>query len=52
MRVVAEGIETANELRCVLDYGCDYLQGFLLGKPEPDATPSSFEWGNVGVRGR
>ena len=41
MRVVAEGIETTNELRCILDCGCDYLQGFLFGKPERDARPAS-----------
>lgn len=35
MRVVAEGIETKLELDAILDLGCDYLQGYLLGRPGP-----------------
>jgi EAL domain-containing protein (putative c-di-GMP-specific phosphodiesterase class I) len=35
-RVVAEGIETIDELRCVRDLGVDYAQGYLLARP---ATP-------------
>lgn len=31
--VVAEGIETAAERDCVTRLGCDYFQGFLLGRP-------------------
>lgn len=34
MRVVAEGIETPEELACMADLGCEYVQGFLLGRPE------------------
>ena len=30
----AEGIETAEHLEIVRDLGCDYWQGFLLGRPE------------------
>jgi diguanylate cyclase (GGDEF)-like protein len=33
--VVAEGIETEDELRAVRDMGCDEVQGFLLGCPVP-----------------
>ena len=33
MRVVAEGIETVAELSCMLDLGCEFLQGYLLGRP-------------------
>lgn len=41
MRVVAEGIETREELACIGDLGCDLLQGYYLGKPadSPAATP-------------
>lgn len=35
IRLVAEGIETAGELACAQDLGCDYGQGFLLGRPAP-----------------
>jgi EAL domain-containing protein (putative c-di-GMP-specific phosphodiesterase class I) len=37
--VVAEGIETVSERDCVIDLGCDLLQGFLLARPGP-AFPS------------
>ena len=33
--VVAEGVETLNELRAVAAMGCDEAQGFLLGRPLP-----------------
>ncbi len=35
MVVVAEGIETEDELRAVREVGCDEAQGFLLGRPGP-----------------
>lgn len=34
MSVVAEGIETPAELDAMLDLGCEYVQGFLLGRPD------------------
>ena len=33
MDVVAEGIETAEELEYVSQWGCDVIQGFLFSKP-------------------
>lgn len=33
LHVVAEGIETDAQRQFLIDEGCDYLQGFLLGKP-------------------
>jgi EAL domain-containing protein (putative c-di-GMP-specific phosphodiesterase class I) len=33
MQVVAEGVETLSELNCVLEAGCDLVQGYLLAKP-------------------
>lgn len=35
MKVVAEGIETTRELQTIHELGCDYLQGYLLGAPQP-----------------
>ena len=34
-KVVAEGIETAAELNCLISCGIEYGQGYLLGKPAP-----------------
>ncbi len=33
MRVVAEGVETRQELACVGDLGCELIQGYYLGRP-------------------
>jgi EAL domain-containing protein (putative c-di-GMP-specific phosphodiesterase class I) len=44
MKVVAEGIETAAELTCLLELGCDYLQGYYLGRPAPEASASKQTW--------
>ncbi|MCP3054876.1 putative bifunctional diguanylate cyclase/phosphodiesterase [Aurantimonas marianensis] len=35
LRVVAEGVETADEQRLLRLTGCDYLQGYAFGKPMP-----------------
>jgi EAL domain-containing protein (putative c-di-GMP-specific phosphodiesterase class I) len=35
VQVVAEGVETIAERKAVIDFGCDFLQGFLIGRPEP-----------------
>lgn len=35
IQVVAEGIETGEELRMVVDLGADYAQGYFLGRPAP-----------------
>ena len=31
--MVAEGVETQEELRLLTELGCDQVQGFLLAKP-------------------
>jgi EAL domain-containing protein (putative c-di-GMP-specific phosphodiesterase class I) len=33
MKVTAEGVETETQLRMLRHYGCDHVQGFLLGRP-------------------
>jgi diguanylate cyclase len=35
LRVVAEGVETAQAVRTLTDYGCDVAQGFHLCRPVP-----------------
>jgi diguanylate cyclase (GGDEF)-like protein len=35
LSVVAEGVETEDQLAYVQDRGCDYVQGYLTGKPMP-----------------
>lgn len=32
-KIIAEGIETENELMTIIDLGVDYAQGYLLGRP-------------------
>jgi EAL domain-containing protein (putative c-di-GMP-specific phosphodiesterase class I)/DNA-binding response OmpR family regulator len=44
MRVVAEGIETRAELAAIVDVGCDYLQGYLLGRPGPTLALAELVW--------
>jgi EAL domain-containing protein (putative c-di-GMP-specific phosphodiesterase class I) len=39
--VIAEGIETREELECVLRCGVEYGQGFLLGRPGPKTSQKS-----------
>jgi EAL domain-containing protein (putative c-di-GMP-specific phosphodiesterase class I) len=36
-KVVAEGLETWDEVRAVRECGCHYGQGYVLGRPEIDA---------------
>ena len=35
IRVNAEGVETPAQLRSLQKHGCDEIQGFLLGRPQP-----------------
>jgi EAL domain-containing protein (putative c-di-GMP-specific phosphodiesterase class I) len=38
LRVVAEGVETAAQLRVLAESGCDVAQGFLFARPVPAAA--------------
>jgi EAL domain-containing protein (putative c-di-GMP-specific phosphodiesterase class I) len=35
IKVIGEGVEEEAEANCLLELGCDLLQGFLIGKPRP-----------------
>jgi EAL domain-containing protein (putative c-di-GMP-specific phosphodiesterase class I) len=41
-RVVAEGVETLDELKCIRDLGVDFAQGYLLARPA--APPPVHVW--------
>jgi len=46
-RVVAEGIETREEMLAVLETGAHYGQGYFLGRPARDALP--VVWSDLGI---
>ncbi|TDR23586.1 sensor domain-containing protein [Marinicella litoralis] len=33
LEVIAEGVETQQQMACLAELGCQYIQGFLLGRP-------------------
>ncbi|HET6965417.1 MAG TPA: EAL domain-containing protein [Acidimicrobiales bacterium] len=35
LRVTAEGVETLDQFRFLVDHGCDLLQGYLISRPLP-----------------
>lgn len=39
MRVIAEGVETEQQMAMIAEIGCNEVQGYLLGRPAADATP-------------
>lgn len=46
MKIVAEGVEDADQLAQVQALGCDYAQGFVLARPMPaeDAERWAIDW--------
>lgn len=50
IKIVAEGIETEDELRTVIKLGVDYLQGYFLCKPDFDVVKPSMDKINTILR--
>ena len=54
MRVVAEGVETADQANAVIELGCDEIQGFFFSKPMPAAElprwRADFRWERFGLQ--
>ena len=42
IKLVAEGIETIEQLKAVQELGCDLLQGYFFAKPMPDDKLQAF----------
>ena len=40
LEVVAEGVEREEEKALLIDLGCDLLQGYLFGRPQPEPVPA------------
>jgi diguanylate cyclase (GGDEF)-like protein len=53
LKVVAEGIETIDQARAVIDLGCDEIQGYLFSKPLPVdeflVWNAAFNWERYGL---
>ena len=42
LKVVAEGVETREQLDCLAAYGCDLIQGYYISRPLPEEAVESF----------
>jgi EAL domain-containing protein (putative c-di-GMP-specific phosphodiesterase class I) len=47
--VIAEGVETEEQLAFLAGEGCDEVQGYLVGRPQPIAHYRQLVTGAVGV---
>ncbi|RFC61739.1 EAL domain-containing protein [Fulvimarina endophytica] len=45
--ILAEGVETASQLQLLRDIGCDAIQGYLIGRPEPFAHDAFSQFGGA-----
>jgi len=51
MGVVAEGVETEEQMRMLVSLGCTHVQGYLLGRPIPSTMIDEFLRTNRAVAG-
>jgi diguanylate cyclase len=53
MTVTAEGVETADQAKAVIELGCDEIQGFFFSKPLPAPEfirwKANLRWGQFGL---
>jgi len=47
LRVIAEGVETKEQLEILRDLDCDYAQGYLYSRPLPPDEFTKFIWDNL-----
>jgi len=47
LKVIAEGVETREQLAAIRDIGCDEVQGFLFSRPVPATQISEFVRSNL-----
>jgi diguanylate cyclase (GGDEF)-like protein len=52
MNVVAEGVESEDQLQLLRDLGCDEAQGYWLGRPMPGAEFAAWYASNLRARSR
>jgi diguanylate cyclase len=54
MKVIAEGVETADQANAVIELGCDEIQGFFFSKPVPAAEfvrwKATLRWEHFGLQ--
>jgi EAL domain-containing protein (putative c-di-GMP-specific phosphodiesterase class I) len=49
INIVAEGVETGDEMRALQAMGADHLQGYLLSRPLTPTAMSTWAHGRVGA---
>jgi diguanylate cyclase (GGDEF)-like protein len=45
LATIGEGVETDRQLTRLTELGCDYAQGYYVGRPAPDLTDADGAWG-------